>query len=124
MLALDLFRNGRRQFRAGGFPDSILSASLMRASHVGEPPRWGVSVDIVAVTDVEIMEWTCEPLFPGDEFICRVVEAEDGDPPNVRRNDAEFEMKCEAKSLLQARTIYAGLKRRLLEMEAQWGDQL
>ncbi len=124
MIALDVSRNGRLLFRAGGFPDGILSVNLMRGSHIGDPPKWGVDVEVLAVTDDGAVEWTHEPLFPGDEVTCRVVEADEGDPPKLRRSDSEFAMLGEVKSLLMARTVYAGLKKRILEMEKKWGDRL
>jgi len=126
MIAFDVLKNGRLLFRAGGFPEAILGANLMRASHVGDPPRWGAEIDVTAAGpgDSGWLEWTRQPVFPGDEVTFRLVEAEEGNPPSIRRSDKEFELVAEAKSLLIARTMYAGLKKRILELEEKWGDRL
>jgi hypothetical protein len=69
-------------------------------------------------------EWIREALFPGDEVTIRIVEADEADPPAVLRTEDEFAALVDKRGLLVARVIHTALKRRILEIEREYGDRL
>lgn len=123
MLCIEVTSNGETICTAGLADWGIVSASLGSGTHVGVPPRPGFELTVNGVDGDVLVEWASRPFFLGESFTIEIVEATP-DTPSRRYSDPEFQSLAEAKGLVHARGLYRWLKRRLGELEAEYGDQL
>jgi hypothetical protein len=122
MLCLDVRSKGDAICTAG-LPDGIVSASLGSGTHVGMPPKPGFELTVNGVEGDALVEWATKALYLGDSVTIAVVEAQP-DPPTRRYSNPEVDNLAEVRGLAAARAMYHALKRRLSELEAEYGDRL
>ena len=123
MLCIEVTSNAETICTAGLADWGIVSATLGSGTHVGVPPRPGFELSVNGVDGDVLVEWASRPFFIGDSLTIKVVDATP-DVPTCRYSDAEFQRLAEAKGLVHARGLYRFLKRRLGELEAEYGGQL
>jgi hypothetical protein len=123
MLCIDLTSNGKEICTAGLPEGGIVSATLGSGTHVCVPPRPGFELSVNGVDGDALVEWATRGFFLGDSLTVTIVEAQP-DLPTRRYSDPDVQRLAEEKGLLHARGMYRVLKRRLRELEEEYGDQL